>query len=109
MHPERINAGLLFPFLISLGFKSGTPFLPESAKVCQSYFEIFLTAEFADYADEIAKSKSPQKSRTADYANDWDAVSPGKSRRCLARKPQVGRLTPIARAVQGNRPYQKKF
>ena len=62
MHPERINAGFLFPFfLISLGFKSGAPFLPESARACQSYFEIFLTAEFADYADEIAKIQISSK------------------------------------------------
>jgi hypothetical protein len=39
----RINAVFLFPALVSLGFKSGTPFLPELAKVCQSYFLDFLT------------------------------------------------------------------
>jgi len=39
---ERVD--VTFPFavlLISIGSKSGTPFLPESAIACQHYFQIF--------------------------------------------------------------------
>jgi hypothetical protein len=46
---ERVNATFLLPvFLISLGSKTGAPFLPKSAKACQHYFEMFLgRADFA--------------------------------------------------------------
>jgi len=43
---ERVD--VTFPFallLISIGSKSGTPFLPESAKACQHYFSDFLIAD----------------------------------------------------------------
>jgi hypothetical protein len=38
-HPEAHQRDFSFSrFLISLGSKTGTPFLPEYAKLCQSYF-----------------------------------------------------------------------
>src|SRR6266404_4644264 len=41
---ERIDATFRFPvLLISIGSKSGTPFLSEPAKACQHYFANFLT------------------------------------------------------------------
>jgi len=45
---ERVDA--TFPFavlLISIGSKSGTPFLPESAIACQHYFSDFFIADLA--------------------------------------------------------------
>src|SRR6266567_3224162 len=42
--PVRIDATFPFPvLLISIGSKSGTPFLSETAKACQHYFSNFLT------------------------------------------------------------------
>jgi len=42
--PERADATFPFPvLLISIGSKSGTPFLSETAKACQHYFSNFLT------------------------------------------------------------------
>jgi hypothetical protein len=42
--PERVDATFPFPvLLISIGSKSGTPFLPETAKACQHYFSDFLS------------------------------------------------------------------
>ena len=44
---ERMNAIFLFPvLLISLGSKSGTPFLAEGAKTCQHYFWLHLQKRF---------------------------------------------------------------
>jgi hypothetical protein len=41
---ERVDATFPFPvLLISIGSKSGTPFLSETAKACQHYFLNFLT------------------------------------------------------------------
>ena len=50
----------LFPvLLISLGSKSGAPFLPERAKTCQHYFWIFFSLDFASDPtnDEAANVK----------------------------------------------------
>src|SRR5207249_8280065 len=44
--PRRFNTVFLFPSLISLGLRSGVPFLPESAKVCQSYFCFYFNRGF---------------------------------------------------------------
>ncbi len=42
---ERVDATFPFPvLLISIGSKSGTPFLSESAKECQYYFSDFFAA-----------------------------------------------------------------
>jgi hypothetical protein len=44
---ERVDATFPFPvLLITIGSKSGTPFLSEYAKTCQHYFSDFFTAGF---------------------------------------------------------------
>ena len=51
---ERMNAIFLFPvLLISLGSKSGTPFLAEGAKTCQHYFWILFCKHFRPATDCI--------------------------------------------------------